>query len=186
MKTLVVSAAMAVAATAAAVSPASAGSVSIGNSTARDCYEAAIARSADRNSFYHCNLALDQEALTTQDRAATLVNRGVLYLRGHQYRSAGRDFDAALRADANNAEAWLNLAIASLQQGGAGDTLPMIEKSLALNTARPALAYYSRSIAHERTGNIRAAYNDLRRAVELAPNWSAPAEDLRRYQVSRR
>ena len=185
MKTLVVPAAILIAGIVAS-SPAWAGSVSIGNSTARDCYEAAIARSADRNSFSHCNLALDQEALTTQDRAATLVNRGVLYLRGHQYRSAGRDFDAALRADANNAEAWLNLAIASLQQGGAGDTLPMIEKSLALNTARPALAYYSRSIAHERTGNVRAAYNDLRRAQDLAPDWNAPTEDLKRYQVSRR
>ena len=169
-----------------ASSPAAAGPVSIGNSPARDCYEAAIARSNDRNSFYHCNMALDYEALTTQDRAATLVNRGVLYLRGHNYRSAGRDFDAALKADVNNAEAWLNMAIASLQQGGADGALPMIEKSLALNTVRPALAYYSRSIAHERAGNVRAAYNDLRRAVELAPGWSAPAEDLKRYQVRRR
>ncbi|MCY7280588.1 MAG: hypothetical protein LH610_06770 [Sphingomonas bacterium] len=186
MKTLFLSAALAVAGSADAVSPAWAGSVSIGNSTARDCYEAAIARSADRNSFYHCNLALDQEGLNAQDRAATLVNRGVLHLRGHNYRSAGRDFNAALKTDANNAEAWLNLAIASLQQGGGGDTLPLIDKSLTLNTARPALAYYSRSIAHEREGNIRAAYNDLRRAQELAPDWRAPTEDLKRYQVSRR
>ena len=186
MKTLFLSGSVAVAAIATAVSPASAGSISIGNSTARDCYEAAIARSADRNSFYHCNLALDYEGLNAQDRAATLVNRGVLYLRGHNYRSAGRDFDTALKIDANNAEAWLNLAIASLQQGGGGDTLPLIEKSLALNTARPALAYYSRSIAHERVGNVRAAYNDLRRAAELAPDWRAPAEDLKRYQVRRR
>ena len=187
MKTRFLSAALVATATAtAAASPAWAGSVSIGNSTARDCYEAAIARSNDRNSFYHCNLALDQEGLTAQDRAATLVNRGVLYLRGHNYRSAGRDFNAALKTDANNAEAWLNLAIASLQQGGSGDTLPLIDKSLALNTARPALAYYSRSIAHERQGNVRAAYNDLRRAQELAPNWRAPTEDLKRYQVRRR
>ena len=185
MKTLIVPAAILLAGIAAS-SPASAGSVSIGNSTARDCYEAAIARSADRNSFYHCNLALDQEGLNAQDRAATLVNRGVLYLRNRNYRSAGRDFDAALRADANNAEAWLNIAIVSLQQGGGGETLQLIDKSLALNTARPALAYYSRSIAHERTGNVRAAYNDLRRAQELAPDWKAPAEDLKRYQVSRR
>ena len=114
MKTLFLSAAVALAVTAAS-SPAWAGSVSIGNSTARDCYEAAINRSADRNGFYHCNLALDQEALSPQDRAATLVNRGALYLRGHDYRSAGRDFDAALKTDSTNAEAWLNLAIVSLQ-----------------------------------------------------------------------
>ena len=185
MKTLFYSAAVAVCAI-AAFSPASAGSVSIGNSTARDCYEAAIARSADRNSFYHCNLALEQEALTPEDRAATLVNRGALHLRGHNYRSAGRDFDAALKSDSNNAEAWLNLAIVDLQQGGASNAMPMIEKSLALNTARPALAYYSRSIANERMGRIRAAYADLQRAHELAPTWREPLEDLKRYQVRRR
>ena len=185
MKTLFLSAVVAVAATAAS-SPAWAGSVSIGNSTARDCYEAAINRSADRNGFYHCNLALDQEALSPQDRAATLVNRGALYLRGHDYRSAGRDFDAALKTDSSNAEAWLNLAIVSLQQGGSGDAMPMIEKSLSLNTVRPALAYYSRSIANERLGRVRAAYTDLQRAHDLAPQWRAPSEDLKRYQVVRR
>jgi tetratricopeptide (TPR) repeat protein len=185
MKALFLSAAVIVAATAAS-SPALAGSVSIGNSTARDCYEAAIARSADRNSFYHCNLALDQESLSREDRAATLVNRGALYLRNRNYRSAGRDFDAALKADANNAEAWLNMGIVNLQQGGGADALPMIEKSLSLNTARPALAYYSRAIAHERAGKLRSAYNDLKRAQELAPNWREPAEDLKRYQVRRR
>ncbi|MES2905397.1 MAG: hypothetical protein V4696_14530 [Pseudomonadota bacterium] len=168
------------------VSPAWAGTVSIGNSTARDCYEAAIARTADRNSFYHCNLALDQEGLDSQDRAATFNNRGALYLRNRDYRSAGRDFDAALRFNANNAEAWLNRAIARLQLGGGADALPWIEKAIALDTSRPALAFYSRSIAHERAGNIRAAYADLRRAVELSPGWKAPLDDLKRYQVRRR
>ena len=185
MKTLFLSAAVAVA-VAAASSPAGAGTISIGNSTAHDCYEAAIARSADRNSFYHCNLALDQEALSDRDRAATLVNRGALYLRGHNYYSAGRDFDAALRSDSNNAEAWLNLAIVNLQQGGSTEALPMIEKSFALNTDRQALAFYSRSIANERMGRVRAAYNDLQRAHELAPQWREPTEDLKRYQVNRR
>jgi tetratricopeptide (TPR) repeat protein len=180
------SGALAIATAALAAAGATAGSVSIGSSTARDCYEAANARTADRNSFYHCNLALDQEGLDARDRAATLNNRGALYLRSRNYRSAGRDFDAALRVNASNAEAWLNRAIVGLQQGGAGETLPMIEKSLALNTTRPALAYYSRSIANERAGNIRAAYEDLRRAVELAPDWNAPREDLKRYRVQRR
>ena len=185
MKTLSLSAAVAIAATVAST-PAGAGLISIGNSTARDCYEAAIARSADRNSFSHCDIALDQEGLSPQDRAATLVNRGALYLRGHNYRSAGRDFDAALRSDSNNAEAWLNLAIVRLQQGGSSEAMPMIEKSLALNTVRQALAYYSRAIANERMGRVRAAYDDLQRAHSLAPTWREPTEDLKRYQVRRR
>jgi tetratricopeptide (TPR) repeat protein len=185
MKALFYSAALVVAATLPA-SPAIAGTVAIGNSTAKDCYEAAISRVADRNSFYHCNLALDQEGLDALDRAATLNNRGALHLRNHNYRSARRDFDAALKSNSNNAEAWLNMAIVGLQQGAGAETLPWIEKSLALNTERQALAYYSRAIAHERAGNVRAAYNDLRRAQDLAPEWAAPVEDLKRYQIRRR
>lgn len=185
MKALFVSAAVFTAAL-AAPHPVRAGSVSIGNSTASDCYESAVARTADRNAFYHCNLALAQEGLGRDDHAATLVNRGVLHLRNRNYPAAGRDFESALKLDPNNAEAWLNIAIVRLQQGGGDETLPMIDKSLALDTSSPALAYYSRSIAHERAGNLRAAYNDLQRAHQLAPKWREPSEDLKRYQVRRR
>jgi tetratricopeptide (TPR) repeat protein len=168
-----------------AACPAMAGTVSIGNSLARDCYQAAVARDFDRNAFNHCEMALDQESLDDADRAATLNNRGVLYLRSRNYRAAGRDFDAALAKDDANGEAWLNKAIAALQLGGGIETVPMIEKAMALDTERPALAYYSRSIAYERAGKLRAAYNDLLKARELAPRWKAPVEDLARYQVRR-
>lgn len=165
--------------------PASAGVVTIGNSLARDCYEAAVARDFDRNAFNHCELALRQEGLTAEDRAATINNRGVLYLRSRNFGAAGRDFDTAVALDNHNGEAWLNKAISSLRRGGGMETVPMIEKALELDTERPALAYYSRSIAYERGGKLRAAYNDLVKARDLAPRWKAPAEDLERYQVRR-
>ena len=79
-----------------AMTPASAGTISIGNSYARDCYEAAHTRDHDTNAMYHCNLALDQEGLDAQNRAATLVNRGVLYMRNRNYSSADRDFNRAV------------------------------------------------------------------------------------------
>jgi tetratricopeptide (TPR) repeat protein len=168
-----------------AACPAMAGTVSIGNSPARDCYQAAVARDFDRNAFNHCEMALDLESLDDADRAATLNNRGGLYLRSRNYRAAGRDFEAALAADDANGEAWLNKAIAALQLGGGIETVPMIERAIALDTERPALAYYSRSIAYERAGKLRAAYNDLLKARDLAPQWTAPVEDLARYQVRR-
>jgi tetratricopeptide (TPR) repeat protein len=169
----------------AIAAPGLAGTVTIGNSTARDCWEAAEARDFDRNAFSHCDLALRQESLTRADRAATLNNRGVLYLRARDFRSAGRDFDAAVATYDGNAEAWLNKAISALRRGGGMETLPMIEKSLELGTERQALAYYSRSIAYERGGKLRAAYRDLVKASELAPGWNAPAEDLKHYVVKR-
>ena len=180
MKALFLATAMIVAA------PAAAGTVSIGNSMAMDCYEAAISRDHDRNAFGHCDLALRQESLTAQDRAATLNNRGVLYLRGRNFRAAGRDFDAAVDTYDGNAEAWLNKAISALRRGGGMETMPMIERALSLGTQRLALAYYSRSLAAERGGDLRLAYNDLIRARDLAPQWRAPAEDLRIFRLVRR
>ena len=165
--------------------PAAAQTVTIGNSLALDCFEAAIARDHDRNAFGHCNLALSQESLTPQDRAATLNNRGVLYLRGQNFKAAGRDFDAAVETWNGNAEAWLNKAISALRRGGGIETLPMIERSLELGTERQALAYYSRSIAYERGGKLRLAYNDLVKANQLDPTWRAPAEDLKQFVVRR-
>jgi tetratricopeptide (TPR) repeat protein len=186
MKSLV-TAAVAGLAGVTAMNPAEAGTFSVGNSLARDCWQAAEARDYDRNAINHCNLALQQEGLDSSDRAATLVNRGVLYMRNRDYLSARRDFTRAMRTDQNNPEAYLNMAISHLQQNEHDTSvLPWIEKALALNTEEQALAYYSRAIVHERNGNVRQAYYDLKKAHELAPDWDEPARDLERYQVVRR
>jgi Tfp pilus assembly protein PilF len=170
-----------------AMMPAAASTTSIGNSAARDCWQAAEAQDYDRNAIYHCNMALEFEGLDSADRAATLVNRGVLYMRNRNYSMAERDFNRALRTDESNPEAWLNMAISHLRQNeNDASVMPMIEKAIALNTKEQALAYYSRAILHERNGNVRAAYADYKRAQQLAPDWDEPAEDLKRYQVVRK
>ena len=170
-----------------AMTPAGAGTYSVGNSYALDCYQAAHARDHDTNAFYHCNLALEQEGLDASNKAATLVNRGVLYMRNRNYSQAERDFNRAMSTDNGNPEAYLNMAISHLQQNE-NDTsvMPMIEKALALNTKEQALAYYSRGVLHERNGNIRQAYYDYKKAHELAPDWDEPTRDLERYQVVRK
>ena len=170
-----------------AMTPAGAGTFSIGNSYALDCYQAAHASDHDTNALYHCNLALDQEGLDAANRAATLVNRGVLYMRNRNYNSAERDFNRAMATDEANPEAYLNMAIAHLQKNE-NDTsvMPMIEKAIALNTKEQALAYYSRGVLHERNGNIRQAYYDYKKAHELAPDWDEPTRDLERYRVVRK
>jgi tetratricopeptide (TPR) repeat protein len=155
-----------------AMMPAAAGTFSVGNSFARDCWQAAEARDHDTNAIYHCNLALDQEGLDSADR---------------NYSSAERDFRRAMATDDANPEAYLNMAIAHLQRNEADTSvMPMIEKALALNTKEQALAYYSRGVLHERNGNIRQAYYDYKKAHELAPDWDEPTRDLERYQVVRK
>ncbi len=170
-----------------AMMPAGASTTSIGNSAARDCWQAAEAQDYDRNAIYHCNMALEFEGLDAPDKAATLVNRGVLYMRNRNYSGAERDFKRAMSTNDANPEAYLNMAISRLRQN-ANDTsvMPWIEKAIALNTEDQALAYYSRAILHERSGNIRQAYYDYKKAHELAPDWDEPAADLQRYKVVRK
>ena len=170
-----------------AMIPAQAGTFSVGNSSARDCWEAAEAQDYDRNAIYHCNLALENEGLDPPNRAATLVNRGVLYMRNRNYDQAERDFGRAMRTDESNPEAYLNMAISHLRQDqNDASVMPLNEKAIALNTEDQALAYYSRAILHERSGNIRQAYYDYKKAHELAPDWDDAAVGLERDKVVRK
>ena len=168
------------------ITPAQASVLTVGGGYAATCYRSAESRVIDRNAFQACNQALSTEALAREERAGTLVNRGILSLIRGDYADANRDFDAALAIDPNQPEAWLNKGISFVKSGKSSEAIVLIDKALELGTRKPALAYYARAIAHEDSGNIRNAYSDLRRTVSLAPKWREPVMDLARYQVKPR
>jgi tetratricopeptide (TPR) repeat protein len=155
----------------------------MGAGYAESCYLAADAQNASRQAMAACDKALTEEAITPQDRVATHVNRGILFLRRSKVVEANNDFDRALKLDPNQAEAWLNKAIAHARFGRPVDALPHVEKALQLKTRRPALAYFVRAMALEDSGNIAGAYYDLKRAEQLEPDWSEPKIELRRFRV---
>jgi len=172
----------AVAATVAAV-PVAASVQTMGGGYAESCYASAESRNASRQGIDECNLALAEEGLTVEDRVATLVNRGILYLRRHDVTRADADFDAALRIDPHQAEAWLNKAVVHARFGKSADALPHVAKAFEHGTRKPALAYFVRAMAYEDSGNYRAAYNDLQRAHQLDPDWAEPTIELKRFKV---
>ena len=168
MKTLFLSAAVIVAATRRVLARLGRFGHRSATALARDLLRSGRSRaSADRNSFYHCNLALDRgSALSRDDRAATLVNRGVLYLRSRNYRSAEARFRRRARGRrATTPKPGSTWAIVNLQQGGAADALPMIER-VAVAQHRRARRWLITAAPSPTSGcgNIRAAYTDLRRA----------------------
>jgi tetratricopeptide (TPR) repeat protein len=169
---------------AAAASPVSASVVVVGGSAARTCYEAADSplqpTVADLRS---CDQALRDEALVRDDIVATHVNRGILRLRRNQVDAAISDFDDAIALDPTQPEAYLNKGAALMRVDNAGDALPLFTASLERNTQRPELAHFGRAIANETLGNLRAAYDDYRRASELRPNWQEPRTELARFRV---
>jgi Flp pilus assembly protein TadD len=160
--------------------------LTIGGSLARSCFEAAEARMATAQNLRTCDRALMEEALDTHDRVATFVNRGILRLATGDFRAADKDFDRAIAIDPREPESWLNKGVSTIRQGNSAAAVPMIARAIELNTRRPALAFYTRGIAHENRGDVKAAYADLVRARELEPEWDLPAKELARYQVRHR
>lgn len=159
--------------------------VTIGNPLALDCYNWAESRDPRPDAVETCSRAL-KEPLDVDDRAATLVNRGVLRMIHKDLAGAEGDFNAALALRPALSDAWLNKGFLRVRTGGGSDALPFLEKALQFRARRPALAYYARGIAHEQAGNVRAAYADLVRARELEPGWAMPEQALARYSVVER
>lgn len=157
--------------------------VTMGSGYAESCYHAADARVAGQAEMAACDRALTEEALDQTDRVATYVNRGILHLLRTDTGQANADFDAALALNPNQAEAWLNKAIVHARFGRPVDAMPMVQKALELKTRRAALAYFVRAMAHEDSGNVTAAYQDLKRAQALDPEWREPGIELQRFKV---
>ena len=166
--------------------PAVAAVTVLGNSSARMCYEAAESDLSARSSLAYCNRALNEEALSAEDMVATHVNRGILLMRGGKVDEAIADFDRAIVLDSNEPEAYLNKGVAFLKREQApAAALPLFTTAIEKRTRRPELAYYGRGIAHEISGNVKAAYNDYKLASSLAPDWEEPRLELARFRVSR-
>ena len=160
--------------------------MAVGSSSARLCYQAAEARVVSETAAAQCDRALRDEALTQRDITATHVNRGIIRFLDGKHDAALVDFNTALAHDPNQAEAYLNKAIVMLRQPGtAAESLPLFTAAIEKNTKKPALAHLGRGMAYELSGNINAAYRDYKQANLLAPDWSAPVDELGRFQVVR-
>lgn len=155
----------------------------IGGGLARACADAAFGGRSDQAAVDTCSFALDAEPMDISDRASTLVNRGVLRLRQAAFTLALADFDAATAMKADLGEAYVNRGAAYIGQARFGEAVTQIERGLALGVEAPEKAYYNRALAHEGLGDFKAAYYDYHKALELRPDWTAPATELTRFTV---
>lgn len=158
----------------------------LGGGLAQDCADAAIRGEDDPQYQDSCTLALETELLDPRDRAGTFVNRGVLKLRRADYADAARDFDSAVRLQPEMGEAYVNRGAAWIGRKRYAEGLSDLNRSLELGVSEPEKAYYNRALAHEGLDDPKSAYFDYQKALELAPEWTAPREQLTRFTVSRR
>ncbi|WP_337187618.1 hypothetical protein [Phenylobacterium sp.] len=158
----------------------------LGGGLARECSNAALGGLSDIRSEEACTQALSTEFLDLRDRAGTYVNRGVIKLRRREFASAEWDFNRAIETKPDLGEAYVNRGAAWVGARRYSDGLADINRALELGVSEPEKAYYNRALAHEGLDDLRAAYFDYRKAVELKPDWDPPQKELARFTVERR
>ena len=158
----------------------------IGGGLAEACSHAAMHGASSYRDEQVCTSALDTEFLSPRDRAGTYVNRGIMKLRRMEWDGAMKDLNMALRYKPDLGEIYVNRGAALVGEHRYADGLADLNKGLKLGVEEPAKAYFNRALAYEALDDVKSAYFDYQKAVELSPNWDAPKQQLVRFHVSRR
>lgn len=131
-----------------------------------------------------CTEALVSEPLSAEDRAYVYNNRGVVQLTMmEEVEAAHRDFDAAAELQPKLAESYANRGAALVAEERFAEAIAEIDKGVAMGLKEPWKAYFNRAIAKEGVKDVRGAYEDYRKAVELKPDWALAQSQLARFQV---
>ena len=154
-----------------------------GNSLAKICYVAAQGTISDTVALEACTNAIEQMPLSVHDRAATYINRGILRARLGQPDLALDDYNHGLSLDGDLGEGYVDRGAVEISQRQFDTALADINKGISLNANELEIAYYDRAVVDEAMGNIKAAYYDYKKAVELQPTFQLANQQLTRFRV---
>ena len=93
---------------------------------------------------------------------------------------------AALALDRGLCRRLAQQGLPALRRGDGRAALPLLQSGIDRGARRQAQAIFARGVAYEQMGQFNLAYADLRRAHDLEPGWSMPAEYLAGFQVVER
>ncbi len=152
------------------------------SSDARDCYLGAAAAAAKFNANHEnlasCTRALEHENLTRNDKARTLINRGIVLSALEKYQESLADYNAASALIPDMPEAFIsrgNLWYLAEKYQRAADEYT---KAMQTDFQRLHFAYYNRGITNEKLGNRDAAIADLQQALKLSPDFKKAKDRL--------
>jgi tetratricopeptide (TPR) repeat protein len=174
---------LAVAGFVVAALPAKAVTLVIGGGAGAQCY--ATAEFGDPfEAFDICTRALSGQDMSVRDRAATYINRSVVRLRVHDYSGAIADCDLAIARFPSLGEAYVNRGAALINLDQPSEALDALNKGIQIGLDKVHLAYYNRGLAKEKLKDVRGAYDDYKKALELDPTFTLAAEELKRFSVT--
>jgi len=154
----------------------------LGVSLAHNCYQAAEFGGDSTQGVATCTYALDAP-MSTGDRAATYINRGILKARAMDPEGALEDYNHGLSLNNTLGEGYVDRGATLIVLKRYQDALNDINKGIGIGAKRMEIAYYDRAIADEALGDVRGAYLDYRKAVEISPDFPLASEQLARFRV---
>lgn len=161
----------------------------VGSGDAENCYK--LTRDGNpgtSKAIETCRSALKM-GLLQRDQAATHVNTGILYMRTGDYEESRGHYESAIGLSPELPEAYINYGAALIFMYETDDAIEALSKAIALDQTETAgklpEALFNRSIAYNRKENYKAAYLDLRRALELRPDWPPALAAIKRYNVKK-
>ncbi len=158
--------------------------VTFGEDYGHACYTEAVWGNAGASALDTCNKALSEEVLTTRNRAATFVNRGIVRARRGDIDGAIEDYEQALAIKSNLGDAFANIGTAYIRANRHADALPMLQKALEFeHLAKRSHVYFNLALAQEKMGDTKAAYLSFKKASAENPNWDWPRQELERFTV---
>jgi tetratricopeptide (TPR) repeat protein len=156
-----------------------------GGGYARRCYEAVKERAYHLKAIEICDIAIDQEDLSRSNRAATLINRGIVFMRQENYDRAMKDYDRALALAPDMPEAKINLGATLYHLERFEEAVAALDGGVRVEDRQArAAAYYNRAISRERLGDIQRAYDDYRAALAAVPGYPPAVRQLQRYSIA--
>ncbi len=147
------------------------------NSSALDCYQGATSVAmiegfeVTSSMLESCNVALIEVGLPDDDRAATFVNRGILYAASGLLAEALSDYEEALNLQADLGQIYINRGIVYHFEKQFDLALADYNHALELNVQSKHLVYFARGLINEEMNLWDQAIRDYGKSLEHSPDW---------------
>ncbi len=160
----------------------------IGNSNfGRECFTraelAVTMNAATSHDVEVCSRALEEVTLTRDDRAATLVNKGILQSASGAMEDAKLSYDEALSLASDKGETHINIGNIYVRQQRYQDAVLEYTQGIAKDSRRPHVAYLNRGLAFEYLEDFQAASSDYTQALAMSPDWIRAKKMLARVNL---
>jgi len=164
--------------------PAQASSVTVygSNADAQTCYKAALMERASLRNIEACSDALASVDLFKRDRAAVLVNRGILHKLDDNIEGAWFDYKAALKINPKLPEALANRGNLYFLAGLFDKAMADYDNAMEYGIKNQGPVRLNRAMALGWMGKDSEARAQFEDVIARYPDWQLAKDNYRRYQ----